>query len=167
MNDIAAGTVVIGLGSPLMGDDGLGLVALARLREHWHFTPPVDLVDGGTWGMNLLHEIEDAERVLLIDAINADRPPGTVVALEREELPRFFALKLSPHQIDMKEVLAVAELRGTLPAHTVAIGIQPDRVELSTELSSVVRDSVDSLIARIIERLEQWGHRARPATDDA
>ena len=64
MNDTAAGTVVIGLGSPLMGDDGLGLVALAQLRDHWTFTPPLGLVDGGTWGMNLLHEIEDADRVL-------------------------------------------------------------------------------------------------------
>ena len=159
-----AGTVVIGLGSPLMGDDGLGLVALEHLRTGWRFEPPPSLVDGGTWGMNLLHEIEDAERVLLVDAINADRPPGSLIRLEREDLPRFFALKLSPHQIDMKEVLAVAELRGTLPDETVAIGLQPERVELSTELSDVVRDGVTSLLARIIRQLEDWGHRAEPLT---
>jgi hydrogenase maturation protease len=114
--------------------------------------------------MNLLHDIEDAERVLLIDAINADAPPGTPIALQREDLPRFFAMKLSPHQIDMKEVLAVAELRGTLPDRTVAIGLQPERVELSTELSAVVRDGVPSLVARIIRQLEEWGHRAEPLT---
>ncbi len=157
-----AGTVVIGLGSPLMGDDGLGLVALEHLRTDWRFDPPLSLVDGGTWGMNLLHEIEDAERVLLVDAINADRPPGALIVLEREDLPRFFAMKLSPHQIDMKEVLAVAELRGTLPDETVAIGLQPERVELSTELSEAVRDGVTSLLARIIRQLEAWGHRAEP-----
>jgi hydrogenase maturation protease len=167
MNNPPAGTVVIGLGSPLMGDDGLGLAALAQLEAHWIFDPPLQLVDGGTWGMNLLHHIEDAERVLLIDAINAEQPPGSVIELERERLPKFFALKLSPHQIDMKEVLAVAELRGTLPDQTVAIGIQPDRIELSTELSPVVRDSVESLVAHIIRRLEQWGHQARPVTGDA
>jgi hydrogenase maturation protease len=166
MNSTAAGTVVIGLGSPLMGDDGLGLVALERLRDRWTFDPPVEFVDGGTWGMNLLHEIEDATRVVLIDAINAGRSPGSVIQLERADLPRFFALKLSPHQIDMKEVLAVAELRGTLPQQTVAIGIQPDRVELATELSPVVRDGVDSLVTRIIRQLERWGHMARPVTGD-
>ena len=164
MNSSPAGTVVIGLGSPLMGDDGLGLVALERLRTGWRFEPPPSLVDGGTWGMNLLHEIEDAGRVLLVDAIDADRPPGTVIVLEREDLPRFFAMKLSPHQIDMKEVLAVAELRGTLPDQTVAIGLQPKRVELSTELSDAVRDGVTSLLARIIRQLEDWGHRAEPLT---
>jgi hydrogenase maturation protease len=147
-----------------MGDDGLGLVALEQLRGGWRFDPAPTLVDGGTWGMNLLHDIEDAERVLLIDAINADAPPGTLIALQREDLPRFFAMKLSPHQIDMKEVLAVAELRGTLPDRTVAIGLQPERVELSTELSEVVRDGVPSLVARIIRQLEEWGHRAEPLT---
>lgn len=145
-----------------MGDDGLGLAALERLRAGWRFDPPAMLVDGGTWGMNLLHEIEDAERVLLIDAIHADRAPGTLIVLERTELPRFFAMKLSPHQIDMKEVLAVAELRGTLPDRTVAIGLQPERVELSTELSPAVRDGAASLVARIIRQLEHWGHQAVP-----
>lgn len=158
------GTVVIGLGSPLMGDDGLGLVALERLRDRWRIEPSPALVDGGTWGMNLLHEIEDASRLLLIDAIDADRPPGSLLVLQRSELPRFFAMKLSPHQIDMKEVLAVAELRGTLPAQTVAIGLQPERVELSTELSAVVRDGVPSLVARIIRQLVDWGHGAEPVT---
>ncbi len=112
--------------------------------------------------MNLLHEIEDAERVLLVDAIDGGEPPGTTIVLHRQDLPRFFAMKLSPHQIDLKEVLAVAELRGTLPANTVAMGLQPQRVELSTELTPVVQDGISSLLARIIEQLEDWGHRADP-----
>jgi len=145
-----------------MGDDGLGLAALERLREGWRFDPPLHLLDGGTWGMNLLHEIEDADRVLLVDAINADRPPGTVIVLQREDLPRFFAMKLSPHQIDMKEVLAVAELRGNLPDQTVAAGVQPDRIELATDLSAAVRDGLPSLLDRIIRQLEDWGHAAHP-----
>src|SRR5690348_18483909 len=69
-------TVVIGLGNPLMGDDGLGLAALARLEQEWQLPPEVELLDGGTWGMNLLPVIEDAQRVLLIDAIHADLPAG-------------------------------------------------------------------------------------------
>ena len=53
-------TVVIGLGNPLMGDDGVGLAALERLRDDWDMPADVELVDGGTWGMNLLPVIEDA-----------------------------------------------------------------------------------------------------------
>jgi hydrogenase maturation protease len=150
-----------------MGDDGLGLAALERLRAVWDFHPPPSLVDGGTWGMNLLHEIEEAERVLLVDAIHADRPPGTLIVLRREDLPRFFALKLSPHQIDMKEVLAVAELRGRLPDQTVAMGVQPERIDLSTELSGAAREGLPTLLAAIVRQLETWGHRAEPLTKGA
>jgi hydrogenase maturation protease len=156
-------TVVIGLGSPLMGDDGLGIVALNRVCEGWSFEPHVEFVDGGTWGMNLLHLIEGAKHVLFIDAINDSASPGEVVVVERERLPKFLATKLSPHQIDLKEVLALAELRGTLPEHTVAIGQQPARVEMSTELSAVVLNKLDALCERVVGRLDEWGHTAQRA----
>jgi hydrogenase maturation protease len=144
-----------------MGDDGLGLVALEILRDSWNFQPDVELLDGGTWGMNLLPLIESAERVLLLDAIKAGAAPGTVVVLERDDLPRFFSTKLSPHQIDMREVLALAELRETLPDYIVAIGLQPEVVEMSTELSPVLRNNLDSLVDRVIQQLRDWGHEAR------
>jgi len=146
-----------------MGDDGLGLVALEMLRNGWRFEPHVELVDGGTWGMNLLPFIEDAERLLFLDAITADRPPGTVITLERNDLPRFFALKLSPHQIDLREVLALAEFRGTLPEQTVALGLQPERVEMSTELSPTVRGALEQMVEAAIERLRAWGHTVDPS----
>jgi hydrogenase maturation protease len=156
------GVLVVGLGNPIMGDDGLGLVALERLRQGWRLPRSVHLADGGTWGMNLLPLIEGAERVLFLDAIDAGRPPGTPVALTREELPRSLALKLSPHQIDLREVLAVAELRGTLPSDVVAIGLQPGRVEMSCGLSPELERGLDGLLRAVVERLERWGCVCRP-----
>jgi hydrogenase maturation protease len=155
------GTVVLGLGNPLMGDDGLGLAVLARLRDEWELPEQVTLVDGGTWGMNLLPLIEDAEAVLLLDAIRTRVPAGTVVELERDQLPRYLAHKLSPHQVDLKEVLALAEFRGTLPERTVAIGAEPEAVALSTELTPVVAGAVEGVLAAVVVRLERWGHRCR------
>src|SRR5581483_11003657 len=75
-------TIILGLGNPLMADDGIGLAALDRLRS---VRPAVDaeLVDGGTWGMSLLPVVEEAERIILLDAIELERPPGTVIVLER------------------------------------------------------------------------------------
>jgi len=46
--------------------------------------------------------------------------------------------------------------------YTVAMGLQPQRVELSTDLTPLVQDGISSLLARIIEQLEDWGHRADP-----
>jgi hydrogenase maturation protease len=159
------GTLVLGLGTPLMADDGIGLAALGALREGWRFSPPIQLVDGGTWGMNLLGLIEDAERLLILDAIHAGRKPGTLVVLRGEELPRYLFTKVSPHQIDLREVLALAEFRGRLPADTVAVGLEPERVEMGTDLSPIVRDTLPTLVAAAVATLRSWGHRAvrRPA----
>jgi hydrogenase maturation protease len=156
--------LVIGLGNPIMTDDGLGLAALERLRERCSLPESVRLVDGGTWGMNLLPLIEEADHVVFLDAIDAGRPAGATVVVERDELPRLFALKLSAHQIDLREVLAVAEWRGTLPSHLVAIGLQPGRVEMGSRLSPELECRLDEVVTLLLNRLEQWGvvtrHRA-------
>jgi hydrogenase maturation protease len=162
MSDAAA-TIVIGLGNPLMTDDGVGLAALERLETDWQFDPPIEFVDGGTWGLNLLPAIESAGRVLLLDAIDLNMPPGTLVTLERAELPRLLQLKVSPHQIAVSEVLALAELRGSLPADTVAIGLQPDRVELGTELSAVCAHALYRMVGAALTRLQDWGHWSWPS----
>ena len=163
MNDSGRGGVlVIGLGNPIMADDGLGLAALERLRHGWRLAESVRLVDGGTWGMNLLPLIEEAERVVFLDAIDAGQPAGALVLLEREELPRLFAHKLSAHQIDLREVLAVAELRGTLPSDLVAIGLQPGRLEMSSGLSPELECRLDELLTAVLEQLERWGCTCSP-----
>jgi hydrogenase maturation protease len=150
-------TVVIGLGNPLLGDDGIGLAALQRLRAEWSLPDSVELVDGGIWGMRLLPDIEDADRLVLVDAIDIGGVPGTLQVLEREEIPRYLETKLSPHQVDLRDVLALADLRGTLPQETVAIGLQPAAVEWSEAMSREVCAGLDALVEAVVRRLEDWG----------
>lgn len=152
--------IVIGLGNPLMGDDGLGLAALEELRSGYALPANVELVDGGTWGLNLLPIIEDADELILIDAIDVGEAPGTFVRLEHERLPRYLATKISPHQVDLHDVLGLAELRGTLPADTVALGLQPESVEMRSSLSDTVRCRVNMLTAAVVEELARRKHRA-------
>jgi hydrogenase maturation protease len=95
--------------------------------------------------------------------VNAGAAPGTIVVLERDRLPMYLSQKVSPHQIDLREVLALAEFRGTLPEEAVAIGLQPERIEMSTELSPSVAARVDDLVSAVVARLHQWGHEVRPA----
>lgn len=153
---------VIGLGNPLMGDDGLGVIAAQRLRDEWELPAGVDLIDGGTWGMRLLPDIEDADSLLLIDAIDFGMPPGTDIELDRDEIPRAFALRLSPHQIDVAEVLALGELRNRLPERMVAIGLQPEKIEFGAPLSRRVAERMDSLLANVVYQLKLWGHDCAP-----
>jgi hydrogenase maturation protease len=139
-----------------MTDDGIGLAALARLQDEWFIPPQVDLVDGGTWGMNLLPIIESAGRVLVLDAIDSGAEPGTLAVLRGEEVPRTLAQKLSPHQIDLREVLALAQLRGTLPDELVALGVQPEVVAMGTTLSPAVAARLDELVALAAGQLRAW-----------
>jgi hydrogenase maturation protease len=153
-------TVVIGLGNPIMQDDGIGLALLARLRLRGPFVPEPLFVDGGTWGMNLLPTIEAAERVLFLDAVDTGSAPGTAVRLERDGMPRWLGHKLSPHQIDLKEVLALAELRGKLPREAFVVGIQPERVEMGTSLSDAADAGLEDALALAVDTLRMWGARA-------
>ena len=151
--------VVLGLGNPLMGDDGLGLAALERLRERWEI-PGVELVDGGTWGMNLLPLVEESTNLILLDAIRSGDAPGTLVEWERDRLPRYLSLKLSPHQIDLREVLALAEWRDTMPEEIVAIGLAPRDVVMTTSLSPEVESGLDQVVEATLRYLAWWGYGA-------
>ncbi len=150
---MSSGTVVIGLGNPLMGDDGLGIVVARQLLSRTDLPDGVQVVDGGTWGLNLLPVIEDAERVLLVDAIDMAEAPGTLILLSRERLPRYLATKISPHQVDLRDVLALAELRGTLPEDTTAIGLQPQIVALGTALSPLIAGRMEELVSAVLDHL--------------
>jgi hydrogenase maturation protease len=158
MSDATARVAVVGLGNPIMGDDGLGLVALARLLEEWELPPTVRAVDGGTWGMNLLPVLEECDAILFLDAIHANQAAGAPILLEREGLARRLGIKLSPHQVDLHEVLALMELRGTLPEQLVAIGLQPELVTLSASLTPTLACRVGEVVDRAVERLAAWGH---------
>ena len=163
MSEGRAGDVVIGLGNPLMGDDGVGIAALEQLRAEWDLPDTVELVDGGTWGMTLLPVIESAARVLFLDAIRTGRPVGAAVTLSGEEIPRQVALKVSQHQIDLREVLAVAELRGTLPPDMVAVGLEPSTFELGDPMTPAVADGVGRVVEMAVEQLRAWGHVCTPS----
>lgn len=151
-------TVVLGVGSPLMGDDGVGVAAVELLRQALAPAADVAFLDGGTWGMQLLPEIEDAGRLLVLDAIYDGQTPGTVVRLEKSELPRLLYQKVSPHQIDLREVFAVAELRGTFPPEAVALGVEPEIVELQEGFSPAVERAMPVLLEAAVAQLRSWGH---------
>lgn len=167
MTDPRRGALVIGLGNPLMGDDGAGLAALDLLARTWHLPPEVELLDGGTWGMNLLPTIEAADRVILLDAIHTGGPPGAPVELEGATIPAILRHKLSPHQIDLGEVLALATLRGTLPADLVAIGVEPVEIEMRTSLSAPVAAALPGMVARVVDRLRRVGISCTPIAEVA
>ena len=145
--------LVLGVGNVLMQDEGLGVRAVERLQERYRLPPGVRAVDGGVMGLDLLPYLEDAQRVLILDAVQTGRPPGSLVRLDGHQIPAALALKTSIHQVGLQEVLAVGRFRGTLPASITLWGIEPASVEAGIGLSPVVSAAIDEAIAAVAEEL--------------
>jgi hydrogenase maturation protease len=156
--------LVLGLGNPIMGDDGVGIIALEHFRDRFEVGEGVELMDGGTWGMNLLPYIESAGKLLLVDAIRAGLPPGADVFLDGPDLPRILGQKLSAHQVDIVDVLTLAQVRGTLPAMTVALGVEPEMIEMRRDMTPAVERGTHRLPERMAGQLREWGIRVSPRT---
>ena len=149
----------MGIGNLIMTDDGVGVKAIHHLSKHYRVPDDVELLDGGTLGLDLLPHLEGLDRLLIIDAIETGKTPGTLARLEGDEIPAVMETKLSPHQMGLKDLLAVAMLQGFRPPEMILVGIQPENIDLGTELSPKVSARFEDLIQMVIRELENWGIR--------
>ena len=149
--------LVLGLGNVLMNDDAVGVRAVERLQREYRVPAGVSVIDGGTLGLDLLPFIEEADQLLIIDALEMKAEPGSVFRLEGAEVPRAFASKLSVHQMGLQDLLAVADLQGYAPRELVFWGVQPGSIEMELQLSPPVAAAMDDLIRSVVDELGNWG----------
>jgi hydrogenase maturation protease len=155
-------TLVLGVGNTLMSDEGIGVRVVECLVNNFSIPEEVQVLDGGTLGMDLLYYMEGVPNLLIVDAVQANREPGHLLRLENDEVPAFLSMKVSPHQIGVPDMLATARLRGTTPPNIVLWGVQPDRVEIGMELSGTLEPLVDVLVENVVQELRRWGHDITP-----
>jgi len=170
-NPLPARIVVLGIGNVLWADEGFGVRCVERLQAEWQFAEHVQLIDGGTQGLYLIHHVQDADALLIFDAIDYGLEPGTMKLVENEDVPRFMgAKKMSLHQTGFQEVLMLAQLTEQYPDQVLLVGCQPEEIEdYGGSLRPVVRDAMDAALAVAIERLRDWGAEPQPrpiAPDD-
>lgn len=161
--------LVLGIGNLLWADEGFGVRAVEALNEMFIFPIGVELMDGGTLGLNLLPHIESSRRVLVFDAIDFGHPPGTLRVLRDDEVPACGARKLSPHQNGFNDVLALAQLHGCAPDTIVAIGVQPQTLDdFGGSLTEPVRARLAEAVQLAAAQLSAWGYAgtARPHGDE-
>ena len=150
-------TTLIGLGNILMRDEGVGVQAVKAVQERFEVPPELDVVDGGTAGLDLLPFFEGRDRVLIVDAVDFGKEPGFIGELANEAIPALFGQnKGSLHHVGLAEVLAMARLLDILPREICLIGIQPQSMDLGLELTEVLQDKLEMLITRICEKLRDW-----------
>ena len=149
--------LILGLGNLVMSDDALGSRTIMELEKRYRFPGRVQLLDGGTLGLDLLPRLEGVDKLLVIDALQMGTEPGRVFRLEGEEVPRAFANKLSVHQMGLQDLLAVAELQGHLPATLVVWGAQSASIEMGMEMTAAVTAAMEQVIAGVVQELTDWG----------
>lgn len=149
--------VVLGLGNLLNHDEGLGVHALGALAPN-PVTPnsPVEFLDGGVLGLNLLPLVESCSHLLVLDAVNTGLSAGSLIELRGEDIPLYTGMKLSRHQITFQEVLALADFRNKLPRHLHLIGLQPADVTVGIGLSPVVAAAIPRLLDCATQILSVW-----------
>jgi hydrogenase maturation protease len=150
--------LVLGLGNVLLRDDGVGVRAVEALAARHRAPEGVELVDGGTLGMGLLGLLADAEIAILVDAVRARAPAGTVVRFEGDDVPQAVLERLSPHQIGLADLLTSARLIGRYPGTLVLCGVVADRIELGLGLSEPVEAALPALVASVVEECRRLGY---------
>jgi hydrogenase maturation protease len=153
------GLLVLGLGNVLLGDDGLGAAAIARIERDYRIPPGVRFEDGGTLGLSLLGLIADSDRVILVDAVRADAPPGTLVRLDGADVADAVWNRLSPHQVGVADLLEAARLIDCYPSAVTLLGLVPEVIDLAVVRSSAVDNGLDELVAAVVGEVRSLGYR--------
>ncbi len=147
--------VVIGLGNPLMSDEGIGVRVVERLSqvggEKW---PDVEFVDAGTGGLSILYHIEGRRKAILIDCAFMGAEPGVIRRFNPDEVESTKALAhQSLHEMDVLKVLEMSSQLGQSPEEVVIFGIEPEVVESGLTLSETLNGQLEHYISVIIEEL--------------
>jgi hydrogenase maturation protease len=153
------GVLVLGLGNVLLGDDGLGAAAVARIERDYRVPPRVHLADGGTLGLSLLGLIAESDHVILVDAVRADSPSGTLVRLDGSDVSDAVRDRLSVHQVGVADLLDAARLIHSYPATVTLLGLVPDSIDLAVVRSSAVDDRLDDLVTAVVREVQSLGYQ--------
>lgn len=149
--------LVLGLGNVLLEDDGVGSAAVTRLRDYYDVPEGVRVFDGGTLGLALLPYLDQADAVILVDAVRTDAAPGTFVRLDGDDVPPAVATRLSPHQVGVADLLDGARWLDRYPTRVVLLGLVPQSIELGIGLTPAVAEGLAGLVERVTDEAAAMG----------
>ena len=150
-------TIIIGVGNPILQDDGVGIHVANELKQHINH-PDITIEEAQTGGMNLLDLILGYEKAILIDAVNLrNADDGEVKRLLLSDFPTVHSN--NPHDTSLQEALKLAESIGEnrIPNEIVIIGIVLKKIpyifgdKLSSKIAAAVPKAVEMTLSEIKE----------------
>lgn len=149
-------SVVIGLGNPILRDDGAGIRAARRLKERLPAASDVVVKEVPSGGLRLMEQMAGYERAVIIDAIQTGQMPGTVHVLAPSDV---LSTKnsVSSHDTNLSQALEMGRMLGLpVPSDIGVIGIEAVEVEsFGEELTEEVERAVEAAASRALEYLRR------------
>ena len=151
-----AKAVVLGVGNILLSDEGFGVRVAEALSQRFRFPDAVEVLDGGTLGIELMRFLDGAQRLILIDAIHGSEP-GSFRIIQGDDVRLYFQEKVSLHEMGIQEVLASLVVMEKPIAEIVVIGVVPQSLEIGLDLTPLVASRIDEATDSVIRQLYDWG----------
>jgi len=150
--------LILGIGNILWADEGFGVRAVEQLNQYYHFEDNVTVMDGGTQGIYLVQYVEQADILVVFDAIDYNLKPGEMKLIEGDDVPKFMGVKkMSLHQTGFQEVLMMADMLGRYPQHLLLVGVQPvDLEDFGGGLREKTRQQIEPAIQAALDWLQQF-----------
>ena len=148
-----------GIGSVLLGDDGVGPHVIHLLESRYSFDESVTVVDLGTPGLDLVAHLSGLDAVILVDSVKNDAPAGTVTLYGRDEILRGSAtqVRMDPHSPALSESLLIADFTGEGADEVLLIGITGQHYEVGTSLSAAVQRGASCAVDAALAELDRLG----------
>lgn len=155
-------TVVLGIGNPLIGDDGLGIHVIRDLqarRESLGLPEGhIEMLDGGTLGYLLLDRVDGLDALVVVDAANIGTAPGELRVFQGNEMDTFLSnnQNSSVHEVGLADLMQMLALLGQTPRRRALIGVQPAVIDWGTDLSPNLESSVAKAGKAALNLLYTW-----------
>ena len=162
MDDVLhpADVTLLGVGNVILRDEGFGVRGAEYLDAHYDFPESVQVIDGGTLGIELTQYVTGTKKLLVIDSINGGQAPGTRFHFHNDDIMAHFQDKLSAHEVGIQDVLALLTVTGRKIPEVVVLGAQPYDLEAGVELSPEMKKLLPLIAQEAIDVLKEWGIEA-------
>lgn len=149
--------LVLGLGNTLLGDDGVGVHVIKALEGERPSQEQVAYCEGGTLGLSLLPDIEDAASLIVIDAAEIGAAPGTLRIFEGEDMDRQLGgKKYSAHEVAIADLISAASLLGSKPRRRALVAIQPKDTSWGLEPTAAVACVIAEACREVKTLVDRW-----------
>jgi len=150
--------LIYGAGNLILSDEGFGVHFVRYLEEFYQVPQNVELYDGGTLGIMVCFKFEEADKVILVDVVDAAGKPGDIFRYEREDIMlKRIPVKMSPHQIGLQETLLISEMRDAPQAELTFFGIIASSLEPGSTLSPPLEAGLEKMAALVVAELKSVG----------